>query len=206
MTVTRLRPLRLSILICTFGEDHWRKLAVERALPSAQGQAAVEVRQWHSPNASLCETRNYAADAAVGDALCFLDADDELAPGYAAAMAQAAAERPEAAVYYPAVSYVYPGRPAEPPRLLAQHRPLVELNRAVIGSVIRRDLFLKLGGFRELPALEDWDLWLRASIHGAIVPVPEAVYRVHVSPRSRNRDQRLYRQLRAEHEARLVGC
>ena len=74
------------------------------------------------------------------------------------------------------------------------------MNECVIGTVVPRRLFLEVGGFRELPSLEDYDLWLRCCKAGArIVHVPQAVYRAHVRPGSRNSDQSVYDQLRAEH-------
>jgi hypothetical protein len=49
-------------------------------------------------------------------------------------------------------------------------------------------------------SLEDYDLWLRCVKAGArIVHVPDAVYCAHKRPGSRNEDQSVYAQLRAEH-------
>lgn len=194
--------MTVSVLICTYGEPRWRELAITRALPSAQAQKdALEVRAFHEPNGTLASVRNAAAREAVGSFLCFLDADDELAPGYVAAMREAGAERSTGALYYPAVQYIY-GRREDPPAMLGANRPLTELNRAVIGTLVPRALFLKLGGFKDLPALEDWEMWLRCSRHVPLVPVPEAVYRVRVRAGSRNADQGLYWQIRREFEAR----
>lgn len=197
----------VSILICTYGEDRWRRLAIERALPSAQAQKdAHEVRAWHSPEhtLTLAETRNLAAREASGGWLCFLDADDELAPGYVAAMRERAAEMGAgAALLYPAVQYVT-GKSESRPALLGQGRPLIELNRAVIGSLIPRQLFLSLGGFGEEPIYEDWALWLRASRHVALMAVPKAVYRVHQAPSGRNKarlGREWYAKIRAEAQA-----
>ncbi len=197
--------MKISILICSFGDDSWRRLAAERALPSALGQGAEEVRHWHSPDLSLAETRNAAAREAAGTHLLFLDADDALGDGFLLAMRETAAQRVQdgRALLFPAVSYVQDGEESEP-TILGGGRPLIEINRAVIGSLVPRDVFLEVGGFRDLPALEDWDLWLRVSELVPLLPVPEAVYRVFVRPRSRNADQRLYWKLRREHEARTA--
>lgn len=192
--------MKVSILICSFGEAHWRELAIRRALPSAQAQKeAHEIRAFHEPEGTLASVRNAAARKATGDVLCFLDADDELAPGFLRSMAEARSQRDTDALLYPAVQYVY-GKRVDEPVMLGHGLPLIELNRCVIGTLVPRDLFLRVGGFADLPALEDWHLWLRCSRHVPLVAVPGAVYRVHVRERSRNADQSLYRQIRSEFE------
>ncbi len=182
--------MTISVLVCSYGEEFWRKLAFERAYASCRGQGATQVLVNHSPDLELYEVRNRAAETAIGEWLCFLDADDELAPGYLDAM-RAAASGP--AVLYPAVQYVY-GDHEDPPAMLGGHRPLLELNRAVVGSLVPRSLFLDVGGFGPEPIYEDWDLWLRCSRLVALEPVEAAVYRVFVHPSSRNIDRRLMRE------------
>jgi glycosyltransferase involved in cell wall biosynthesis len=208
--------VNVSILICTFGEAKWRDLAINRALRSAQSQKeAFEVNAWHEPDGTLASSRNAAAKEASGDYLCFLDADDELAPGYIEAMiaawwrvvdtTSAVLPLPEQALYVPAVQYVYRDKDGEreesEPQLLNTGRPLVEINRAVIGSPVPRQLFLDLQGFKDLPALEDWELWLRVSRFLPLIDVPDAVYRAFVRPGSRNADQSLYWKIRREFES-----
>ncbi len=79
--------MNVSILICTHGDERWRELGEARALPSALLQEDVaEVRALHSGPGSLAEVRNIAGFEATGDWLVFLDADDELAPGYVDAL------------------------------------------------------------------------------------------------------------------------
>ena len=75
------------------------------------------------------------------------------------------------------------------------------MNECVIGTLVERDLFLKVGGFRDLPSLEDYDLWLRCVKAGAVIHhVPDAVYRASIRPGSRGTsDQSVYHALRVEH-------
>jgi hypothetical protein len=40
-------------------------------------------------------------------------------------------------------------------------------NWLVIGCVARTDLLREVGGFRDFPVYEDWDLWLRCWLAGA---------------------------------------
>lgn len=200
--------MKVSILICSFGEDHWRRLAVDRALPSAQGQGAHEVRAWHSPNATLAETRNTAARVATGDVLCFLDADDELEPGYLDAMRETRAQRDTDALLIPWVRYIY-GLRVDPPVLPGLGLPLIEINRAVIGTLVPRDLFLDVGGFGDEPIYEDWDLWLRCSREVELVDVPKAIYRVHNDFGGRNmkrsEQRRWYDEIRSRYDGSSLG-
>jgi len=65
----------------------------------------------------------------------------------------------------------------------------LELRNFVTGaSLFRRDLFVKVGGYRDLVALEDWDLWLRMLGAGATFkPVPEAMFAYRQVGGSRNK-------------------
>lgn len=186
--------MNVSILIATYGDPAWGELAWSRAYPSAMTEGAFEVITNHcdSEDCTLAESRNHAAGQAAGDWLCHLDADDELCPGYLDAMASAASGRGDV-LLAPAVSY---GGPAGIPN----RGGWPSVNECVIGTLVPRALFLEVGGFRELPSLEDYDLWLRCVKAGArIVHVPDAVYCAHVTPGSRNSDQSVYARLREEH-------
>lgn len=159
-------------------------MAVTRAAPSAFAQGPHEVLVGHDPDATIAQVRNELATHATGTWLCFLDADDELAPGYVKAM-KTARERNH--LLMPIVQQVKRGRPRTP-----NFYPQVDLlsgNYLVVGTVIERRLFSKAGGFGEYPhGFEDWALWYKATKLGAKVkPVPEAVYVQHVNPRSKHR-------------------
>lgn len=198
--------MTIAVLIGTYGEDSWRDLALARALPSALSQGADEVLDRHEKEGTISSVRNALAEDAESDWLCFLDADDELDPGYLAAMERETNRRDMRwRLLVPAVSYVHRAGEyglAEIPNG-GGRRPLVDINHAVIGTLVPRRLFLAVGGFRDLPALEDWDLWLRCEEAGAkLVPVPDAVYRAWMRPDSRNKDQSLYYRLRDEALAR----
>lgn len=73
-----------------------------------------------------------------------------------------------------------------------------------VGSFVRREQFLRVGGFLEWPAYEDWELWLRCQGDGArIVLCRNAVYRAHVRPANRNGQagpaRRVYDAIRTAH-------
>lgn len=212
-------PLDVAVIVATFGDLRWWDLAAERAVPSALREVAPErVHQVHG--ATLAEARNLAAAEVGTEWLCFLDADDELEPGYMAAMAAGLAgwaagsysgehgHGPEA-LLVPAVRYVDgSGRPGRA-RVLNDGRPLLDINRAVIGTLIPRALFAEAGGFGDWPIYEDWALWLRCEGLGAtLVDVPGAVYRAHRRPGSRNAGpdaRRAYDAIRAAEVAARGG-
>jgi hypothetical protein len=120
--------------------------------------------------------------------LCFLDCDDELEPDYLKEMMSP--ERLPVELRYPRVRYVSENlvdlKYIPDPVLLPQ-RPIWKGNFMVIGTVLRKDLFLHAGGFRDLPAYEDWDLWIRCWLVGAETRcVPGAIYRAYRRRDGRN--------------------
>jgi glycosyltransferase involved in cell wall biosynthesis len=183
--------VNVSVVIATYGEEHWRDLALSRAYPSAENQGAHEIVVGHDPEGTIASVRNSLAEKTTGDWLCFLDADDELGPGYLLAVARVfeRAREPGPFLLTPAVSYWHPGRRrANPPRFL----PAVDLrygNYLVLGTVLSRELFFQVGGFSDYPhGFEDWSLWAKSVKAGAEVrQVKRAVYIAYVNPSSKCR-------------------
>jgi cellulose synthase/poly-beta-1,6-N-acetylglucosamine synthase-like glycosyltransferase len=195
----------ISVLVGSFGDPLYHELAADACVSAnvalAALKASCELIAEHDDGGTLAGVRNRLAADARGPWLCFLDADDELCPDYLAVMAEAVQALPggSLALLAPAVQYCDRGRPLGPARI-----PNLGLwpgtNECVIGTLVQRDLFLEVGGFRELPSLEDYDLWLRCVRAGArIVHVPDAVYVAHAGPAGRNADQSTYWRLREEH-------
>ena len=191
-----------SIIVATYGSDAWRIQAEECGGCSAHEQPAHEVIIHHG-SGTLAQARNDAAAQATGDWLCFLDADDELAPGYLDAMAAAAARGSGPRLLGPAAEWV---RRMGFPKYRGQLGPTCDLvngNWLVIGTVLPRKLFEQVGGFREWPVYEDWDLWQRCIIAGAeVVEVPDALYVAYTHPRSRNRARSMRWKNEVHHEIR----
>ena len=179
----------LTVCVATYGDPSWIDLAETRAIPSAL-QTGAAVAHYHHID-SLHAARTQLLNAVATPWVCFLDADDELEPGYVARMAEAPTD-----IRVPAVRYVVDTEQrttgAHIPRV-AGHRhdctgaclPLG--NWIVIGAVVRTELAQTVG-WREWACYEDWDFWLRCWQAGATVArVPMAVYRAHVRADSRNR-------------------
>ena len=182
--------MKVSVLIATYGENVWQEMAELRAYPSAMSQGAEEVSLFHDPEGTIASVRNELGRQAKSDWLCFLDADDELAPGYLDAMKRAhERDRGDGPLLLtPAVSYVRKGRPS-PPKFNDRGIPLSDDNWLVVGTLIEKSLFMEIGGFSDYPhGFEDWSLWAKAWRAGArIVKVKDAVYLAHVNPQSKHR-------------------
>lgn len=177
----------VTVVVGTYGDDSWHRLAWERAIPSAQ---VLDVPVVHSIGASLHDARNNGMYQVDTEWVCFLDADDELEPGYFDHMDQG-----YASLRAPSVRYIRDGRsrPARMPKVAGHsHDCTAEClpygNWLVIGTVAKTDQVRRVGGFRNFDWSEDWDLWVRCWQDGAsIESIPQAVYRAHVRPDSRNR-------------------
>lgn len=177
----------ISVIIASFGDIYWESLGKRRAYPSAADQGFHELILRHEPEMTLAEVRNAGASEAEGDYLLFLDADDELAPGFADAMHAAIASLgPGDHLLTPAIQYG-----AEKKFSTPRFWPEIDIktgNWMVIGTLVPRSLFESVGGWNEYEWSEDWDLWARVMRAGAVpVQVQDAWYMVHVSAGSRNR-------------------
>lgn len=185
--------MEVSIIIATHGDEVWSELAQTRPLPSARAQDAAEVLIGHDPEGNRASVRNALAEKASGDYLCFLDGDDELAPGYVEAM-QRAYDKEETSgplLLTPRVSYVVKGR-ARVPKFWPEV-PVWSGNWMVVGTLVERTQFLHVGGWREFSVedwneWDDWELWIRCQKAGARpVKVKQAVYIAHQESTSRHR-------------------
>jgi glycosyltransferase involved in cell wall biosynthesis len=124
----------------------------------------------------LADARNAALAFVETEFVILLDADDTLAPDYVEHMLAGTGD-----VRWPSVAYPDGTVVAE------ASNPLPEWNQVVIGAMARRDLLVRVGGFRDLPVLEDYDLWCRCWAAGAdMQPCLDAVYRYHHTQRGRS--------------------
>lgn len=175
--------LDVTIVVSTFGDPKWEALACRVALPSADtfGVPVVYNHGW-----TLHDARNIGLAQVETEWVSFLDADDQLEAGYFDEM-----DKVEADLRAPAVRYV-----GHSPRLpnVVGHNHLCTAdcleygNWLVVGTVARTDLLRKVGGWRDYPVYEDFDLWQRCWVAGATVAaVPRAVYRANSNDLGRNK-------------------
>lgn len=186
--------VNVSIIIATYGSEDWRALAMSRAYPSALDQGAHEIVVGHDPEGTIAGVRNALTRKAEGDWLCFLDADDELAPGYLGAMERAYEQESGAdgtpLLLTPAVQRKRKnGQIMGRPSFFDRDIPLTDDNWLVLGTLVQRDLFMQAGGFSDYPhGFEDWSLWAKCWKAGAqVVKVPEAIYVYWLNPNSKHK-------------------
>jgi glycosyltransferase involved in cell wall biosynthesis len=185
----------VGVVIATFGDRRiWDKFA-QRAKESAENQtrSADRIISYHVdiPHSDgLSIARNRAASKMETDWVIFLDADDTLDSQYIEKMLEG-----EGDVRQPATIGVYEDGRRDAEAVVIPKKPLIDGNYIVIGAMMKRNLFLEVGGFRDWPLYEDWDLYLRMEETGATFGVcPEAIYEVFVKENTRNMPARVIQE------------
>jgi len=162
------RPLQL--VIVEDGTDNARQVVDALQLPTG-----VTVTYEALPKRGRCFAGNRGLELAQGELFGFLDDDDLLLPDHVESLVGQLHAHPEAAAAYSSsweiptevislspLKYVE-GKKSLFGRARFSIDALWNYNYIAIQSLlIKKDLFLKHGGFsEELDCLEDWDLWLR---------------------------------------------
>lgn len=141
----------------------------------------------HQSNRGIVRTLNEGLAATSAPYVLFVSPDDRTLPQLVEKLSQALDRSPAAGYAYPKMQLfgdeegVYLTFPFSPGRLIFDH------NYVPGASMVRREAFESVGGFRELAAFEDWDLWLSFLDKGwKGVLVPEVLYewRRHATARS----------------------
>lgn len=180
----------VSVVIGTFGSEDWRNEGQE-AMFSVHDQTVMPVSIHHRHATTLAEARNAGAASADGDWLCFLDADDRLHPGYIEAMTKAIEELGEKKALLQPSHRNDKDRPTGKAGEITIIPPcnLRQGNYLIIGTVVPRETFIKVGGFSdEFELYEDWELWIRCALNERLPvhQVPDAIYEIKVREASRN--------------------
>ena len=179
--------LDISIAVSVFGDSKWAMLAKNRAIPSAN-QFGVPVL--FNDCDSLHESRNEALKQCETEYIVYLDADDQLSPDFLEEMSKGTCD-----LRAPSVTYIMPNgnrtRPTVPKVWNHTHNCVAAClpkgNWLVVGSVVKAQLLRDIGGWKDWPVYEDWDIWLICHLAGAsIEAIPEAVYLAYAMPNSRN--------------------
>lgn len=130
-----------------------------------------------------------ASEAASGDFVVILDADDAFHPRRLEALAEAAASRPDLDLLTTDAVYELDGvvvhrryGSADDFVTAHQRRAILQQNFIFGGAAVRRAKLLDAGGFdASLPRLDDWDCWIRLLLAGSAVGlVHEALYRYRI--------------------------
>lgn len=181
-------PVEL-VIVDDGSQDRTRAIAEHFATLWAPG-SRIGIRVLAQDNRGQAAARNRAIEAASGEYLAIVDADDILLPAYLSRAIEMLVEhgRPRALVTCNAVvlnpAGVAGGRtffrdPHPGPERVRE--AMLRANVCSIFSVFPRALVRDIGVFDEgLRACEDWDLWLRAAFGGWEIlrqEEPQALYR-----------------------------
>lgn len=191
------------IIVVDDGSTDGSRAVVERIIAESHD---IEIRLITQQNSGVSVARNRGIEAARGEYVALLDADDCWLSGYLAEVCRLMGRYPDAGAYSTAFDIVS-GRSrvrASTPMVEGYINPAEEALQSrypIIPSTatLRRDTLLRLGGFPEGMSLgEDQWLWVRMMQHGAqFVFSPMSL--VRYSRTASNRSSSIYRSERREH-------
>lgn len=181
-----LGPPSCSVIIPTYNRRDWVIEAVQSVLcqscvpleilvvddgstdDTLDALDSLPVKLISQKNEGPSSARNHGAREAKGAWLAFLDSDDLWEPDKLLKQMTYALEKPECELIHTGESWMRHGKLVKQKRHHRKEGTWLyrrSLERCLISPssvVIRKTLFEKLGGFDEdLPAAEDYDLWLR---------------------------------------------
>ena len=177
-------PVRVSVVIPALNEASTIAAAIDSAAGAevivADGGSSddtVAIARAHGARVVEGERMrarqmNRGAEAATGEAVIFLHADTLLPAGFAEAVSAALADGATFGGFR--LSFLEPGLEGVARAINTRTR----LTRAPWGDqaqFVRRDPFLRLGGFREIPIMEDYELASRMKRLGRSVVLPLVV-------------------------------
>lgn len=185
--------MSIDIIIGTFGDDSWKERSEKLAIDiDSRVMGINNIHAIHGE--TLASARNKGAEYSSATHLIFLDADDNLDDNYVLEMNRSAQWYPVSTIFQPSTIGIYEDGTTDKEPVLIPDRNMFHGNNLVIGSMVVRSDFMEVGGFKELPILEDWELFLNiiTSREAKIVTVPKAIYMVGVRTGSRNTNTSLH--------------
>ncbi|GAB4112627.1 MAG: hypothetical protein Fur005_32560 [Roseiflexaceae bacterium] len=188
------RPLEIIVL------DDGSSPAHQQQLAAAAAHHADLVRIIRTPNGGLARARNAGAEAARGEFITFLDADDLVAPDYYP-RALAVLRRFQNVSFVTSWVRLFGAIDACLPTWNPEFPFLLGRNMLAAFPVLRRADFLAYGLNNPAiaPAFEDHEAWIRMLAHGCVgvsLPDPLAFYRV--------REDSMLRQANLEQQTLLM--
>jgi glycosyltransferase involved in cell wall biosynthesis len=166
--------------------------AIARALAARDARVVLTAT---AGEGGIVEALTVGVDQAKGELIGRMDADDVSLPGRFAAERALLRDRPELGAVAVQVE-LFPSFDGGMGRYIAWQNGLLSPEdhaRSVLveaplchpATLLRRSALRAVGGYREVPWAEDFDLWLRLDAAGfALAKVPEVLFRWRVRPDS----------------------
>jgi glycosyltransferase involved in cell wall biosynthesis len=165
-------PLPCEIIVVDDGSADNTKRLIQQQYP--------QVQYLYQNNLGVSAARNLGMQHASREWIAFLDSDDEWLPDKLESQIKALQTKPEYKICYTGENWIRNGRPIQQKKHHQQYSGWIfkaSLQQCFIGAstvIIHRDVFTKIGEFdTELPACEDYDLWLRISAEYPILHLDE---------------------------------
>lgn len=132
------------------------------------GLADPRVRYIRQDNRGVSIARNLGAVLAQAPLVAFLDQDDEWLPDKLGQQLRLVSEVPDAAFWYTWFDWVLPDRVIGGTEVAPTYHGLLDDHMVCLStSLVRREDYFAVGGHNPLLAqTQDWDLFLRLSMHG----------------------------------------
>ena len=153
--------------------------------PMAHAKATTII---FNSNRGVSKVRDELVRFSRGQLLLFLDADDKLAPDYLEKMVNLITK---VDIVYPNIFWWYgnkwgDNRLDEAPEKIVP-KDFFHTCKIPITCLMKKDVYTKLGGFRDFEKYEDWDFWLRALVEGFKFKKANTMLYYRQYPESRNR-------------------
>lgn len=189
-SVIEQSPSPIEIVVCDDGSSD--------DLAGALSEFGENVRLLRIEHGGEARAKNAAIEAAVGEFVAIIDADDRFLPGRLAAVQRVLVERPDLdLVTTDAVIELngrVVGRAYNNGNVFAveDQRAVILDHNFVFGQVVvRRTTMLRLGGFDpDIKYTTDWECWIRLILDGGrvgCIDAPLGVYLMHESSMSASR-------------------
>jgi glycosyltransferase involved in cell wall biosynthesis len=137
-------------------------------------------------NVGVAKARDLGVRYSTGKLILFVDADDILAPDF---IQQCGRVIEKVDITYP--NLLLFGAIPKPvlvdlPNKITEQYLTSKSCQIPVTSMMFREVYKQLGGFRELPVFEDWDFWVRAFSNGYTFARANTLLNYRQSPNSRN--------------------
>jgi glycosyltransferase involved in cell wall biosynthesis len=142
----------------------------------------------HGKNKGVVRARDTGVRMARSKYILFVDADDWLSLDY---IQKGMRDLEKADITYPDFMMVYTDKPPlliETPKRITP-KLMMKHCRIPVSCLMKKDTYVRLGGFKNFPLYEDWDFWLRAMTLDLTFKKFESVLYYRQYPGSRNRQE-----------------